>query len=45
MPLDDFLLRNEQILATAKGVQETQLYATNLRVIKYQKGWLLLMEQ
>ena len=39
MPLDDFLLRNEQILATAKGVQETQLYATNLRVIKYQKGW------
>jgi hypothetical protein len=40
MPLDDHLLRNEQILASAKAASGGFLYATNQRVIKYDKGLL-----
>ncbi len=40
MPLDDHLLRNEQILASAKAASGGFLYATNQRVIKYNKGLL-----
>ena len=37
MTIDNFLMRDEKILATAKGLNST-LYATNKRVIRYEKG-------
>ena len=45
MTLDDFLLRDEQILASAKAKEDEwsrggTLYATNKRVIRYNKGIL-----
>ncbi len=39
MPIDSFLLRNENILASTRAFSEGILYATNLRVIRYQKGF------
>ena len=38
MPVDDFLLRDERILASAKAHSNASLYATNKRVIRYEKG-------
>ncbi len=38
MPLDDHLLKNEQILASAQSVSGGFLHATNQRVIRYDKG-------
>jgi uncharacterized membrane protein len=40
MPLDEHLLRNKQIPASAKAVSGGFLYATNQRGIRYQKGML-----
>lgn len=39
MPVDDFLLRDERILASAKAYSNANLYATNKRVIRYEKGF------
>jgi hypothetical protein len=38
MPIDDHLLRDERILATASGDEGAILYATNKRVVRYKKG-------
>jgi ribosomal protein L40E len=40
MPIDDHLLRDEKILASTSGVGKATLYATNQRVIRYEKGLL-----
>lgn len=37
MPIDEYLLREENILASAKGVSSSRLYATNKRVIRHEK--------
>jgi ribosomal protein L40E len=39
MPLDDFLLRDETILASARTTSNVTLYATNKRVIRHEKGF------
>jgi len=39
MPVDDFLLRDERILASARAGSNATLYATNKRVIRYEKGF------
>jgi len=39
MPIDDHLLRDESILATANAIGAT-LFATNKRIIRYEKGFL-----
>lgn len=39
MPIDDLLLKDERILASAKASEGGTLYATNKRVIRYQKGF------
>ncbi len=36
--IDEQLLRDENILASAKGISSGRLYATNKRVIRYEKG-------
>ncbi len=36
--IDEHLLRDENILASAKGLSSSKLYATNKRVIRYEKG-------
>src|SRR5579885_2814976 len=40
MPIDDHLMRDEKILASTSGVGKATLYATNQRVIRYEKGLL-----
>jgi len=39
MPIDDLLLKDERVLASAKASEGGTLYATNKRVIRYQKGF------
>jgi len=39
MPINDLLLKDERILASAKASEGGTLYATNKRVIRYQKGF------
>jgi hypothetical protein len=39
MSLDNYLLRDERILASAKSSSNATLYATNKRVIRYEKGY------
>lgn len=39
MPLQDFLTPDETILASARASLQANLYATNKRVIRYQKGF------
>jgi len=38
MPVDGFLLRDERILASARACSNASLYATDKRVIRYEKG-------
>lgn len=40
MPIDDFLLRDETILASTKAKQSGTLYATNKRVIRHNRSIL-----
>ncbi|MFQ6063933.1 MAG: zinc ribbon domain-containing protein [Candidatus Bathyarchaeia archaeon] len=40
MPIDDFLLKDETILASAKAKQSGTLYATNKRVIRHNRSIL-----
>lgn len=39
MPIDDFLLRDERILASARATSNATLYATNKRIIMYEKAF------
>jgi hypothetical protein len=39
MPVDNHLLRDERILASAKATGKATLYATNKRVLRYEKGY------
>jgi hypothetical protein len=38
MPLQDFLLSDETVLASARASLGSDLYATNKRVVRYSKG-------